>query len=290
MATAEPEGGTGRQILTRVGACTRRGNVVGRKGEPAATDFEGRAALVTGGARGLGAEVVRALCAAGASVAFSYLSSAAAAKTLAKELSAPGAPVIAKRADVSLDAQAKDLVRSTERRFGKVDLLVNNASYSRPALWNAGLDEIAPKEMARAFEVDVVGAFNASRAAATGMRKRGYGRIVNFASAGAMAGDHTLLAYNPAKMGVVGLTRSLATLLAPDGITVNAVAPGSIDTGWLKSWSLTQSELQETLREIPAGRVGKPREAVDAVLFLLSDHASFITGQTLRVDGGVNLG
>ena len=251
--------------------------------------FAGRVALVTGAARGLGAEVVRNLHAEGAQVAFSYLSSKGPADDLVSELGGPGR-ALAVRADVSKEADARKLVAAVLKKFGRLDCLVNNASYSNDALWKAPLEGIDSREFARVLEVDVVGTFNMCKHAAGPMRKRKFGRIVNFSSAASRAGDEWMIAYNPAKVAVVGLTRTLARALARDGITVNAVAPGSIDTGWIERWGLTKKDLEETLAEIPVGRLGTPADVVHAILFLLSERAGFITGQTLPVDGGVTFG
>lgn len=252
-------------------------------------EFSGRVALVTGAARGLGADLVRELAARGAKVALSYLSSKDAADALVEELGGAGR-VQAMKADVSREKDAKALVSGAARRFGRVDFLVNNASYSNDALWKAPIERVPTSEFERVLAVDLVGTFNMCKHAAPHMRRRKFGRIVNFSSAGSLAGDETMVAYNPAKVGVVGLTRTLARAFAPDGITVNAVAPGSIDTGWIKRWKLSEKDLEETVKEIPMGRVGLPSDVVHAVLFLLSDRAGFITGQTLPVDGGVTHG
>ncbi len=254
-----------------------------------AKGFEGRVALVTGAARGIGAEILRELSAQGARVAFSYLSSKDEAEALVKELGG-STRAVARKADVSVEDQARGLVKAARAAFGRLDFLVNNASYSTDALWKARIEDIPTKEFERVLAVDLVGTFNVCKHAAPVMSKQKFGRIVNFSSAGSIAGDDTMLAYNPAKVGVVGLTRTLARALAKDGVTVNAVAPGSIDTGWVKRWKLTPKDLQETLKEIPVGRIGVPADIVHAVLFLLSDRAGFITGQTLPVDGGVTYG
>ena len=246
-------------------------------------------ALVTGAARGLGADVVRELHDRGAAVAFSYLSSSKPAEELAKQL-AGGPGVYSVRADVSREADAKRLVEETVQRFGRLDILVNNASYSNDALWKAPIEKVSSEEFSKVFSVDLLGAFHMCKHAAPAMRRKKFGRIVNFSSAGSIAGDETMVAYNPAKVGVVGLTRTLARAFAKDGITVNAVAPGSIDTGWIERWKLTPADLKETVKEIPMGRVGQPADVVHAVLFLASEKAGYITGQTLAIDGGVTYG
>jgi acetoacetyl-CoA reductase/3-oxoacyl-[acyl-carrier protein] reductase len=259
-----------------------------RKAKAPAGEFAGRVAIVTGAARGLGADVVRALHGKGATVAFSYLSSKDAARALEAELGA--GRVAGWRADVSKEGQARAFASAVAKRFGRIDLLVNNASYSNDALWNARIEKVPTQEFERVLAVDLVGSFNMSKCAVPVMRRRRYGRIVNFSSAGSLGGDETMIAYNAAKVGIVGLTRTLARAEARNGITVNAIAPGSIDTGWIKRWGLTRKDLKETLKEIPVGRLGQPQDAVHAVLFLLSERAGFITGQTIRVDGGVNFG
>jgi len=251
--------------------------------------FEGRVALVTGAARGMGAEILRELSAQGARVAFSYLSSKDEADALVRELGG-SKRAIARKADVSVEDQARGLVQAARSAFGRLDFLVNNASYSSDGLFKARLEDIPTKEFMRVLEVDLVGTFNMCKHAAPVMRKQKFGRIVNFSSAGSIAGDETMIVYNPAKVGVVGLTRTLARALAKDGVTVTAVAPGSIDTGWVKRWKLSPQDLKETVAEIPVGRIGAPADIVHAVLFLLSDRAGFITGQTLPVDGGVTYG
>lgn len=261
----------------------------GAQGRKASAPFSGRVALVTGGARGLGAEMVKGLHAQGASVAFSYLNSkGAAADLLSKVGGAKGALTL--RADVSREADARKLVAAVVEKFGRLDCLVNNASYSDAALWKAPLERVDSRRFAQVLAVDVVGTFNMCKHAVPVMRKRRFGRIVNFSSAGSLAGDETMIAYNPAKVAVVGLTRTLARVLARDGITVNAVAPGSIETGWVERWGLSKRDLAETLAEIPLGRLGTPAEVVHAVSFLLSKEAGFITGQTLPIDGGVTVG
>jgi 3-oxoacyl-[acyl-carrier protein] reductase len=251
--------------------------------------FAGRVGLVTGAARGMGAEILRDLSARGARVAFSYLSSKEEADALVKELGG-SKRALARKADVSVEGQARDLVKAARAAFGRLDFLVNNASYSSDALWKARIEDIPTPEFERVLAVDLVGTFNMCKHVAPIMRKQRFGRIVNFSSAGSIAGDDTMIAYNPAKVGVVGLTRTLARAFAKDGVTVNAVAPGSIDTGWVKRWKLSPKDLEETLKEIPVGRIGLPADIVHAVLFLLSDRAGFITGQTLPVDGGVTYG
>jgi 3-oxoacyl-[acyl-carrier protein] reductase len=252
-----------------------------------AGDLRGRVALVTGGYRGIGRAVCLALAREGARVAVNHRASPREARTLVSRLRAR-APAGAFRADVSSPRAVEAMVRDVRRRFGRIDILVNAASYSSLRGWKVPLEEMDPGEVRRTLEVDLLGTFLCCRAVAPLMRRQRGGSIVNFASAAAIAGDPTTLLYAGAKMGVVGLTRALARDLAPR-VRVNAVAPGSIRTGWLDGWGLTARERKELLGEIPLGRIGEPEEVAEVVRFLAGPRADFITGQTWIVDGGAVL-
>jgi 3-oxoacyl-[acyl-carrier protein] reductase len=244
-------------------------------------DLSGRTAVVTGGSRGIGRAIVLRLATQGADVAFSYRGNAAAAEATAEEVRALGRTALPVNADVSQPASAESLVTEALQGLGKVDILVNNAGITRDDLiMRMGID--AWRDV---LETNLSGAFYTLKAVTRPMLKARSGRIVNITSVSGQAGQMGQANYSSAKAGLIGLTKAAARELASRGITVNAVAPGFVLT------ELTQ-DLPEALQaqiteRTPLSRFGTPQEIADAVAFLASDEAGYITGQVLAVDGGL---
>ena len=243
--------------------------------------LEGKVALITGAAKGIGAETARLFAREGAAVALGYRSSKEEAEALARELS----PSMVVQCDVTKSAQVRRMVDVVVRRFGAIDVLVNNASYSSPGSFDLPIEEIDEDEWRMTVDVDITGTFLVSKAAAPQLRKR-KGAIVNISSAASLMGDETVLLYSAAKAGILGFTRCLGKALAPD-VRVNAIAPGSIATEWIEKWKVPRSALQAITRSTPLRRIGWPAEIANAALFLASEQSSFMTGQTIVVDGGI---
>ncbi|MBI3854390.1 MAG: SDR family oxidoreductase [Planctomycetes bacterium] len=233
--------------------------------------LKGKAALVTGGSRGVGAAIARAFAAAGARVAINYRRSRAEA-----EASAASFDGVAIQGDVGRDAER--LVGAVAKKFGRLDLLVNNAGHSDPAAWTDDLGAVTDELWDRVMETDLRGTFRCSRAAARVMKK---GKIINVTSIPALTGEREGIVYSIAKAGVLGMTKSLAMNLAPR-IQVNCMAFGSIETGWVK-W-LPPAMRRGYEAAIPVGRFGKPEEAAELALFLAGN--DWVTGQTYVLDGG----
>jgi 3-oxoacyl-[acyl-carrier protein] reductase len=237
-----------------------------------------KVALITGGVRGIGRAIALALAERGWLVATCYRTSSGDAASLEREIRAKGARPLSVQADVSDPSQADDLVGRIETEFGRVDALINCAGpYHRIHLleesiegWNA------------MFDNNLHPVFYLSRRVARGMKERQWGRIVNFAMANAdqQIGQPHITAHYIAKVGVLILTRSLAKVLAPHGITVNAISPGFIETG-----SAPLDELSKAVKNIPAGYVGSPVDAASAVCYLLSDEARYVNGTNIHLSG-----
>ncbi len=243
--------------------------------------FAGRVAIVTGGASGIGAATARALAAEGARVVIADVDCERGG-AVAEETGGRFEAV-----DVADDAQVERLVADTARRSGRLDVLVSNA-FATAFGAIASLDRAAWN---RTLDVTLTAVFTGLRAAVPVMRAAGGGVVVNVASVSGLAGDRGLAAYNAAKAGVVNLTRTAALELAAAGIRVNAVCPGLIDTPALRRAFGRQPAREALARAaVPVGRLGRPEEVARAILFLASDEASYVTGTTLVVDGGLTAG
>lgn len=244
-------------------------------------DLTGKTALVTGASRGIGRAIAIALAEAGADVAVNYAGSEAAALDTVRAIEALGRKSIAVRANVGKSAEFDAMVAGVLETLGKLDILVNNAGITRDNL----IMRMKEEEFDEVIETNLKGAFNGIKAVTRSMMKQRSGRIINISSVVGALGNAGQANYVASKAGVIGLTKSAARELASRGITVNAVAPGFIGTDMTDK---LPAEMREKLeKDIPLGRIGRPEEIASAVLYLASDAASYMTGQTLHVDGGM---
>lgn len=230
-----------------------------------------KVALVTGGSRGIGAAISRAFAAAGYKVAVNYRSSRADAEAVAVSVGG-----VAVKGDVGRGADA--LVASVAKKLGRLDVLVNTAGVADPSAWTDDLEAVTDEMWDRILETDLGGTFRCCRAAARVMKK---GKIINVTSIPALTGEREAIVYSIAKAGVLGMTKSLAMMLAPR-IQVNCMAFGSIETGWAE-W-LSPAKRRSYASAIPVGRFGRPEEAAQLALFLAGN--DWVTGQTYVLDGG----
>ena len=244
-------------------------------------DLTGKAALVTGGSRGIGKAIGLRLARQGADVAFSYRGNADAAKATADEIESIGTKALSIQGDVKDPASADTVVKAALDALGKVDILVNNAGVTRDDLIMR-MTEDAWREV---LETNLFGAFWMTKAVTRPMLKARAGRIVNITSVSGQAGQMGQANYSSAKAGLIGLTKATARELASRGITVNAVAPGFVLTELTQN--LPEALQNELIARTPLGRFGTVEEIADAVAFLASDEARYITGQVLAVDGGL---
>ena len=243
--------------------------------------LDGKAALVTGASRGIGAEIAKQLAKEGARVAVNYSGSQGKAEEVVNEIIAAGGQAFAIQASVSDAENVTDMVKQTIDQFGSVDILVNNAGITRDNL----LMRMKESEWDDVIDTNLKGVFLCTKAVTRQMMKQRAGKIINIASIVGVSGNAGQANYVAAKAGVIGLTKTTAKELASRHINVNAIAPGFITTEMTDE--LSDDVKNQMLTQIPLSKLGNPQDVAKAVVFLASDDASYITGQTLHVDGGM---
>ncbi|MCF8564397.1 3-oxoacyl-[acyl-carrier-protein] reductase [Alicyclobacillus tolerans] len=243
--------------------------------------MQGRVSIVTGGSRGIGRAVAVELGKEGGLVVVNYQGRLEEARETAHQIEQAGGRAIVEQADVSVASDAQRLVESALAAFGRLDVVVNNAGITRDNL----LLRIKDEDWEAVVNTNLRGAFNLIRAAARPMMKQRFGRIINVSSVVALTGNAGQANYVAAKAGLIGLTKTAAREFASRNITVNAVAPGFIQTEMTAA--LGDEAHLKMVEQIPAGRAGTPQDVAGAVAFLASDAAAYITGQVLNIDGGM---
>lgn len=245
--------------------------------------LSGKRALVTGANRGIGRAVALRLAAEGASVALNYRAGREEAEAVVAEIEASGGSAAVLQGDVSVAAEAEALVGAAEAALGGLDILVNNAGATRDNL----LMRLSEEDWDAALNTNLKGAFLCAKAAIRPMLRQRFGRIVNMSSVVALTGNPGQANYAAAKAGLIGFTRTVAREVASRGVTVNALAPGFIETQMIES--IPDDLRARILERIPLGRFGAPDDVAGCVAFLCGDDGAYITGQTISIDGGLAL-
>lgn len=243
--------------------------------------LKGQTALVTGGSRGIGRSIALALAEHGVKVAVNYSGSEAAAQETVARIAELGSEGIALKGNVGSSEQAENLVKEVINTWGRIDILVNNAGITRDNL----IMRMKEEEFDQVIETNLKGVFNCLKAVTRPMMKQRYGRIINISSVVGVTGNPGQVNYTAAKAGVIGMTKSAARELASRGITVNCIAPGFIDTDMTRE--LSDEIRSELVKGIPLAQLGRPEDIANTAVFLASQGAAYMTGQTLHVDGGM---
>ncbi len=243
--------------------------------------IKGKTVIITGGSRGIGKACCLAFAKWGANIAFTYSKSKTEAQALAKEIEDLGVNCLSIQADVKDLAQCSAVIEETMKKFSRLDIIINNAGITR----DKALFMMPKEDWQEVIDTNLGGVFNMSRAAITTLLKQKSGCIINMSSISGITGLARQVNYSASKAGIIGFTKALAKEVAGYGVRVNAVCPGFIETDMVAG--LKEELKKEAVKTIPVKRFGQPREVADLCVFLASDSASYITGEAIKVDGGL---
>ncbi len=237
--------------------------------------------MVTGSSRGIGAVIARRFAEAGANVALNYNASVAAAQNVMDSIITGGGDAMLIAGDVSDEVSAQETIKAVTERFGRIDILINNAGIHRDRL----LLRMTPADFDEVIQVNLRGAFLCTKYVMPHLIRQHYGRVINISSVVGLSGNPGQANYAAAKAGLIGFTKAVAREVASRNVTVNAVAPGYIATGMVED--LTEEQRNQILERIPMGRFGTSEDVAETILFLSSEGAGYLTGQVLTIDGGL---